>query len=105
MTIDSLKVALHGHGSAWVTMAEVLEGLVSNYLKGLIPQEAIHALEGLVKTNLTQVLGKLDQWVEPYLQPTTPLPEPPQPEGAMDWRSSPALDLLDFVLDTLVGTD
>ena len=23
----------------------------------------------------------------------------------MDWRSSPALELLDFVLDTLVGTD
>ena len=104
MTIGSLKVELHGQGP-WLAMAEVLEGLIGNYLKGLLPREAIQVLEGLVKTNLTQAIGTLDSWVKPYLQPTTPLPEPPQPEGAMDWRTSPMLELLDFVLDTLVGTD
>jgi hypothetical protein len=103
MTIGSLKVEVHG--SAWLTVASVLEGLIGDYLKGQLPQEAIHLLEGLVKTNLTQAIGTLDRWVTPYLQPTTPLPEPPQPEGAMDWRASPTLELLDFVLDTLVGTD
>ena len=104
MTIGDLKVVLHGQGP-WLTAAEVLEGLISNYLKGLLPQEAIKGLEDLVKTNLTLAIGTLDSWVKPYLQPTTSLPEPPQPEGAMDWRNSSTLELLDFVLDTLVGTD
>ena len=104
MTIGDLKVVLHGQGP-WLTAAEVLEGLIGDYLKGLLPSEAIKGLKDLVKTNLTLAIGTLDSWVKPYLLPTTALPEPPQPEGAMDWRNSSTLELLDFVLDTLVGTD
>ena len=102
--IGSLKIVLHGQGP-WMTMAEVLEGLIGSYLKPKLPGMLMDLLSGLVKTNLTQAIGKLNTWVAPYMLPTSPLPEPPQPTGALDWRNSSTLELLDFVLDTLVGTD
>ena len=47
-----------------------LEGLIGDYLKGQLPQEAIHLQMDRL---LTQAIGTLERWVTPYLQPTTPL--------------------------------
>ena len=37
--------------------------------------------------------------MRPYLNASTPLPEPPAPADAIDWRESGPLELLDFVVD------
>ena len=47
-----------------------LEGPIGDYLKGQLPQEAIHLQMDRL---LTQAIGTLERWVTPYLQPTTPL--------------------------------
>ena len=41
--------------------------------------------------------------MRPYLNASTPLPEPPAPADAIDWRESGPLELLDFAVDAAVG--
>ena len=101
MAIGELELALHG--SVLVEIADAFKAPIARALQRQLPAPILATLGGLIAHNLTGALLALDRWVRPYLNASTPLPEPPAPADAIDWRESGPLELLDFAVDAAVG--
>ena len=101
MVIGEIELELHG--SVLVKIADAFKGVIERALKTQLPAPILGLLDGLIAGNLTSALHSLDHWVRPYLNATAPLPEPAAPAEAVDWRASGPLELLDFLVDSVVG--
>ena len=74
MVIGEIDIELHG--SVLVKIADQFKGLIERALKKQLPKPILGLLDGLIADNVTSALQSLDHWVRPYLNATSPLPEP-----------------------------
>lgn len=58
-----------------------------------------------MKVNLTELLQELNEDIKPYLKPPAPPLPPLVPPGMISWTDNPTIEVVDFVLNEMVGTD
>jgi hypothetical protein len=59
----------------------------------------------LVNVNLTDFLHQLNDDIRPYIHPPPPPPAPVVPPGMVNFMNNSALEVIDFLLNDIIGSD